>query len=100
MRIVWSNLSRYQLQEIYDYYATKVHATLASRIIDRIILDAEKLIHEPFIGQREPLLAKRPQDFRYLVSGNYKIIYWVDNNIIRIASVFDCRQNPEKLKSF
>jgi hypothetical protein len=27
-----------------------------------------------------------------------KIIYWQENKTITIASVFDCRQNPEKIK--
>ena len=35
---------------------------------------------------------------RYLVEGNYKIIYWHDGTLIKIASVFDCRQNPSKLE--
>jgi hypothetical protein len=39
-----------------------------------------------------------PEDFRYLVESNYKIIYWKEDEIITIASVFDCRQNPEKSK--
>ena len=39
-----------------------------------------------------------PEDFRCLVEGNYKIIYWKEDEIITIASVFDCRQNPKKMK--
>lgn len=35
----------------------------------------------------------------YLVSGNYKIIYLIDENLITIATIFDCRQNPVKLKN-
>jgi plasmid stabilization system protein ParE len=36
--------------------------------------------------------------FRFLVSGNYKIVYRIiDSKSILIASVFDCRQNPEKM---
>jgi hypothetical protein len=33
-----------------------------------------------------------------LIEGNYKIIYWIDNQNIKIAAVFDCRQNPAKMK--
>ncbi len=99
MNIIWSGLSRNQLQEIHDYYSLKVHSKLALTIIERIIKDAERLIDSPFIGQHEELLSDRPQEFRYLLSGNYKIIYWVDDEKIRIASVFDTRQNPEKMKS-
>lgn len=99
MNIIWSGVSRNQLQEIYDYHSLKVHSKLALTIIERIIKDAQRLIDNPFIGQHEALLSDRPQGFRYLVSGNYKIIYWIDDEKIRIASFFDTRQNPEKMKS-
>ena len=39
-----------------------------------------------------------PEGFRYLVESNYKIIYWQENELITIASVFDCRQDPKKMK--
>jgi len=50
------------------------------------------------VGQQEELLSDYPEDFRYLIESNYKIIYWEKENLITIASVFDCRQNPRKIK--
>jgi hypothetical protein len=29
----------------------------------------------------------------------YKIIYWIEDKYIKIATVFDIRQNPEKIKN-
>jgi toxin ParE1/3/4 len=49
-------------------------------------------------GAKEELLAEYPEEFRYLVEGNYKIIYWKEHEVITISSVFDCRQNPDKIK--
>jgi plasmid stabilization system protein ParE len=51
------------------------------------------------MGQIEFLLQHRPQQFRYLVSGNYKVIYYVNEETqkIIIVNVFDARQNPDKL---
>lgn len=58
-----------------------------------------ELKNQPEIGQIEELLIDRPQNFRYLVFKNYKIIYWINYpfNRIEIANVFDTRQNPQKL---
>lgn len=52
----------------------------------------------PKIDQIEELLKSRPQEFRYLVHTNYKIIYWIneDKQRIVIANIFDTRQNPKK----
>jgi hypothetical protein len=49
------------------------------------------------MGKREELLLDHPKGFRYLVEGNYKILYWISENEINIASIFDCRQNPVKI---
>lgn len=65
-----------------------------------IISEPEKLIKASFIGQEEELLKQRKIGYRYLVFKNYKLIYSVDteNGFIKIADVFDTRQNPPKLK--
>lgn len=52
----------------------------------------------PLAVSKEELLSGYPEDFIYLVESNNKIIYWKRENVITIASVFDCRQNPEKIK--
>ncbi|MDV7391221.1 hypothetical protein RZS08_07715, partial [Arthrospira platensis SPKY1] len=65
----------------------------------KIIESTSELTKFPEIGVRENILFDRPQRFRYLVSTNYKIIYWVNSekNQIEVVDVFDTRQNPEKL---
>ena len=98
IRIEWSELSEKQLKDIFDYYSIEADTRIASRIINRIINRVSILGSNPFIGQREELLADYPEDFRYLVEMNYKIIYWKHDDILTIASVFDCRQNPDKIK--
>ena len=65
-----------------------------NKIIDRV----EVLRKNPLSGPKEELLNEMPEDFRHLVESNYKIIYWQENKTITFASVFDCRQNPEKIK--
>jgi len=52
------------------------------------------------MGKIEELLSNKPQEFRYIVSTNYKIIYWFnqDKSRIEIIDVFDTRQNPIKME--
>lgn len=54
----------------------------------------------PFIGQVEDLLIHLKKDYRYLVSGNYKIIYLVKPESVEIINVFDTRQDPIKIEEF
>jgi len=48
-------------------------------------------------GQIEGNLQKLGEDHRYLVEGNYKIIYKKVKEGILITDVFDTRQDPVKI---
>ncbi len=100
MKIEWSELSERQLKDIFNYYSLEVSPRIARKIIYRIIDRVSMLESNPFVGPKEDLLSDYQQDFRYLIENNYKIIYWVSGKLITISSVFDCRQNPIKIKEF
>lgn len=98
IRIEWSELSERQLKDIFDYYAFVASPGIAKKIVNRILERVSVLETNPLVGPKEELLVEYPEDFRYLVESNFKIIYWKNEDFITIASVFDCRQNPEKIK--
>jgi plasmid stabilization system protein ParE len=102
LKIIWSDFSETQLDEIYEYYKKRASLKVATKIVTGIIKESEKLIKTSFIGQEEELLKDREIQYRYLVFKNYKVIYSVDEKsaCIKIADVFDTRQNPSKMKIF
>jgi len=57
---------------------------------------ASQLQNQPESGQIEPNLEKLKQGHRYVVRGNYKIIYKAVAEGILITDVFDTRQDPIK----
>ena len=68
------------------------------KIKKSIFTSTKKLINNPLIGALEENLKDLNQEYRYLVEGNYKIIYIIINDSVFITDIFDCRQNPEKMK--
>jgi addiction module RelE/StbE family toxin len=98
IKIEWSDLSERQLKDIFDYYSYEANTRTARKVINKIINRVTILENNPFAGPKEELLRSYPEEYRYLVESNYKIIYWKKENLITIASVFDCRQNPNKIK--
>ncbi|MCW3124458.1 MAG: type toxin-antitoxin system RelE/ParE family toxin [Bacteroidetes bacterium] len=96
MIVFWTNEAIDDLENIFYYYLIEASRETAYRIVTEIMLSADRLQAYPESGQREELLLGRKQKYRYIVTGNYKLIYWVDERI-NIASVFDCRQNPVKM---
>ena len=99
LKIFWTQFAEDKLQDIFYYYKEKAGIKTARKIINEIIDKTINLDESPKIGQIEEFLQDRPQEFRYLVSTNYKIIYYInlETERIIIANVFDARQNPDKL---
>lgn len=100
LEIFWSQLAEDKLYDIFQYYKFKAGIKVAKKIINEIVDTTLILENNSKAGQIEELLLERQQEFRYLVSGNYKIIYYINikTNKIIIANVFDVRQNPLKLE--
>lgn len=100
LTIFWSQLAEEKLQDIFDYYKVKAGLKIAQKIIREIVEKTDNLDKQPQSGAIEQLLTERSQEFRYFVSTNYKIIYYInfDKHRIVIANVFDTRQNPVKIQ--
>jgi toxin ParE1/3/4 len=100
MKILWSDLAKVQLREICNYYREVATAKVALSIRNKIYQKTRKLARFPELGQREnnPLVASL--DYRYLVSGNYKIVYKIfrEQGTVVIAAIFDTRQDPNDLR--
>lgn len=98
VKVLWSDTSLAQLQDIFDYYMLRAGTTVATKIVKELVERSFILETNPLIGVKEQLLVKRQFEYRFIVVNNYKIIYRFNNNIARIVSVFDCRQNPHKME--
>ncbi|PZX15004.1 plasmid stabilization system protein ParE [Breznakibacter xylanolyticus] len=98
IKVLWSDTALGQLHEIYDYLNFNASQKIAKNIVKGIV--QKTLLHEsnPLIGSIEPLLISRPFEYRFIVDRNYKVIYRFNDHIVRIVSVFDCRQNPGKIE--
>ncbi len=100
MKIFWTSFAKKELKNIFDYYKIKATPRIAKNLVTEIVNKTNALDFQSKIGQTEELLSDRKEDFRYLVSKNYKIIYWLnyEKNRIEIVDIFDTRQNPIKIE--
>lgn len=97
MKIIWTDFASDSLFQIYKYYQVAAGENVAQRIRSRIFAATRQLTKHPLSGQLEPNLKKLYEDHRYLVEGNYKIIYKRIKEGILITDVFDTRQDPVKI---
>jgi plasmid stabilization system protein ParE len=97
MKLIFSPQAREDMENIYHYY-DEHSETYATELYNGILKETEILRHYPLIAQIEPLLAEFEEQYRSLiVKVNYKVVYYIENEKVNIAAVFDCRQNPQKL---
>jgi len=99
LSVLWTDTAKFQLKGIYNYHKKKANKTIAKKLVKSIIERTIQLAKNPNSGPKEQIPSEKNFDYRYLVEGNYKIIYWIQDVNVTIAMVFDCRQNPEKIKS-
>jgi len=98
VKVLWSDTALAQLEDIFDYHKTKASLSVARKLVKSIIERTLILESTPFVGRKEHLLLERPFEYRFIIEKNYKIIYRFNDNLIRIITIFDCRQNPSKLE--
>lgn len=99
MTIFWSNFASEMVKDIYNYYKTNASPRVANRIRNQIFSATDQLKKYPFSGQVEISLQKLNEGHRYIVNGNYKIIYKEVKEGILITDVFDTRQDSIKINN-
>lgn len=97
MKIIWTDFAIENLKEIFDYFSENASKKIAKNIKKQIFASTKQLIKNPESGQIEFYLEKLKKNHRYVLSGNYKIIYNTENEQIVTHDVFDVRQNPNKM---
>ena len=97
MKVEVTRFAKQELQSIYDYYSSVASDSVALKVIDKILDEIETLENFPSLGTKEPLLEKLKREHKYLVCGNYKIIFYKTEKVIYVTDIFDCRQNPKRI---
>ena len=98
IKVFWTQTALNHLEDIFEYHKYNASINIARKLVKKLVDSTIQLQKSPKIGRVEELLKHRKYEYRFIVVGNYKIIYWVEDNLIKIAAVFDTRQNPEKIK--
>ena len=82
MKLIWTDFAIENLKYIFFYYSKNVSRKIAHKIRLQLLDATKQLIKHPESGQIESSLSQLNQDYRFIVCGNYKIIY----------RITDCKQ--------
>lgn len=84
MRIIWSPLAIERVKENSLYIAEDKPDT-SEKWVDSVFESVEKLTTFPKSGRIVPEIAK--DNFREIIHGNYRIIYYISENYIEILTI-------------
>jgi plasmid stabilization system protein ParE len=97
MNLRFTKTAKKRLNEIYDFIA-KNSPIAANALYNEFLDEIDLLLDFPYIASIEPVL-NHPETFRSLViRKTYKVIYYLTSDTIVIATIWDCRRNPDKLE--
>ncbi|WP_016990505.1 type II toxin-antitoxin system RelE/ParE family toxin [Flavobacterium sp. ACAM 123] len=88
-KVIWTNKSKEQLKIIYNHYKV-VSPQGAKNSKDSILKAGRELVFAEQYQQDEIEL-----EFRRIIVRYYKLIYTVEEYIIWILRIFDCRKDPK-----
>jgi toxin ParE1/3/4 len=97
MQVFFTQQALNDLESIYEYYCEHKEDK-AKEIVNDIVKRTEQLSELPYSGTIDSFLELWGLKHRFLVEGNYKIMYKVTTNAVFVTQIFDTRQNPEKLR--
>lgn len=92
-QVIWANAAFDDLLEIEEF----IGQPKADKIIENIMSRARQLSQFPELGAVQEMPSHR-RKYRFVVEGNYKIIYCFEQSIVQICAVFDSRRDPKHLK--
>lgn len=96
MVIDWSDTARIRLHEIFHYYETEINRKKAFEVVTKITSKVASLEAFPEQAAKEPLLEERTKNYRSLVVVKiFKVVYYIEDEVVNIADIWDCRQSPE-----
>ncbi len=94
MKVEFTDPAEERLRKIYCRYPENV----AESIVEKILLKAETLSSFANRGRIEEVLRSLNQNHRFVLEGNYKIIYMQQDDTVHVTDVFDMNQDPLSIK--
>lgn len=97
MKVLWTKFAINSLHDIFTYYKENVSIRIAQNIKQTILSCTRQLVKHPLSGSIETSLTDLKEEHRYVIRGNYKIIYKIQHKNVFITDIFDTRKDPEKI---
>ncbi|MBR4506614.1 MAG: type II toxin-antitoxin system RelE/ParE family toxin [Bacteroidales bacterium] len=90
----WLRRAEKDFNDIYLYYRRYASEEVAKRRLEKILQTAEKIEGMPNIGMLDDEFPHTPS-YRHITVLDYRIYYFVEEDVVNIAAIWDCRQGGD-----
>ena len=95
MNYIWDPKAQFERDQIADYIYERFGEKRSMKFLDDVDEAVDMILHHPSIGTIDPLFADRSVTYRsVVVDGLSKMVYRVEDEVIYIAAMWDCRREP------
>ncbi|MBP5573308.1 MAG: type II toxin-antitoxin system RelE/ParE family toxin [Bacteroidales bacterium] len=95
MKTIWDPAAKESLRQIARYINTQFGRETRRNFITKVHETETLLKRHPNIGFPDPLFSHRRYVYRsVIINGLSKLVYYVDNDSIYIAALWDTRREP------
>jgi plasmid stabilization system protein ParE len=96
-KVHWLRRAEIDFDAIYLFYRQLAGEDVAKRRLSKILDATDVIRYMPNIGPLDEDYHHTPT-FRYLTVLDYRIYYFIEEDIINIAAIWDCRQGGRIFK--
>lgn len=90
----WLRRAQDEFDTIYLYYLRRAGEKVAENRMAKILDATDILETMPNIGQLDSQYSHTPT-YRYIVVLDYRIYYFIEEETVNIAAIWDCRQGEK-----
>jgi plasmid stabilization system protein ParE len=99
MEVKWEPRAVVTLEAVIRYRYEVAGRRSAERLLSKIDADVARIATNPLCGSVIEGLEGLNDSYRWLVTGKiYKLVYRVEADVVYIATLFDCRREPTRLR--
>ena len=96
MKIIWSRKAASSFHQIETYILNKFGEKTSREFTEEVENIVDTLAIMPELGKIDPLFAHRKQLYRSIIVRRLnKIVYYIKDDTIRIAAMWDTRREPK-----
>jgi plasmid stabilization system protein ParE len=99
-KVVLADLAKADLRNIVIYLTIVESGERAKHVERGILSEMKKLERFPTAHPQDEYASTDTQEIRFIIKWRYKILYFIEANMVQVIGIFHTAQSPDKLPNY